>query len=151
MKVSKRGEYALRALLALGYNYEKGLLQLKQIASREAIPYKFLEQIMIPLKKAEIVKSRKGRHGGYQLSRPPEQIRLGEIIRLIEGPLAPFADESELKRLVAEKGRHAGLYSMLLDVRNVVSNIIATQSLADLCQKNLELQEGTEESYMYFI
>ena len=152
MKISKRGEYALKCLMALSFNYGKGILQLNEISRREEIPYKFLEQIMIVLKQGKIVRSQKGKHGGYELSRPPEEISLGELIRLIDGPLAPMGDERELKRLVKEEERHAGLYAVLLDVRNACAEILDQQTLASICEKTLEMRsEGDAEAYMYFI
>jgi len=151
MKISRRGEYALKCLIALSFNYGKGILQLSEISRREGIPFKFLEQIMIMLKQGRIVKSQKGKHGGYQLVKAPEDISLGEIIRLIEGPLAPVGNEQELKFLVEERGRHCGLYAILLDVRNAISDILDRKTLANLCEKTLELQEKNSEAYMYFI
>ncbi|MBI4398107.1 MAG: Rrf2 family transcriptional regulator [Candidatus Omnitrophica bacterium] len=151
MKISHRGEYALKCLMALSFNYGKGVVQLRSISEKEGIPYKFLEQIMIALKQGGLVKSQKGKLGGYQLSRSPEEISLGEVIRLIDGPLAPLGNESELKKLVKERGRHSGLYAVLLDVRNACSAILDKQSLRDICVKTIELQEKGTEAYMYFI
>ncbi len=151
MKISRRGEYALKCLIALSFNYGRGVLQLSEISRQEGIPYKFLEQIMIVLKQGNVVRSRKGKYGGYELAKPPQEISIGEIIRLIDGPLAPTGNEQELKNMVTEKGRHCGLYAVLLDVRNAVSDILDRQTLSDICDKTLELQEKGSEAYMYFI
>ncbi len=147
MKISKRGEYALRCLLALTYNYGKGVLKLSEIANEHEIPYKFLEQIMILLKQAELVKSQKGKKGGYELARNPNEILLGEIVRLTDGPLAPIHDERSLKHLVDEGGPQAGLFDLFLEVRNSVSSILDHRTLQDLAQRNMELQQKE----MYFI
>lgn len=151
MKLSRRGEYAIRCLMTLSFNYGRGVLQLSEISRNEEIPFKFLEQIMILLKQGDIVKSQKGKHGGYQLSRQPEAITLGEIVRLIEGPLAPIANERELKKMIKERGRHCGIYSVLLDVRNAVADILDHQTLASLCERTLELRQKGVEANMYFI
>ena len=92
MKLSKRCEYALRALIDLGIASELGwpMLQISELASKEKLPIKFLEQIFTQLKAAGYVKSRRGKFGGYSLARPINRIKFGEVIRLIEGPLAPI-------------------------------------------------------------
>src|ERR671935_181063 len=92
MKLSKRGEYALRALIDLGIASELGwpMLQISELASKEKLPIKFLEQILTQLKAAGYVKSRRGKFGGYSLARPMNRIKFGAVIRLIDGPLAPI-------------------------------------------------------------
>ena len=92
MKISKRSEYALRALIDLGIASEMGwpMLQISELASKEKLPIKFLEQIFTQLKSAGYVVSRRGKFGGYSLARPMNRIKFGEVIRLIEGPLAPI-------------------------------------------------------------
>src|SRR3989442_16044889 len=91
MKLSKRGEYALRALIDLGIASELGwpMLQASEIATKEKLPIKFLEQIFAQLKAAGYVKSRPGKFGGYSLARPMRRIKFGAVIRLIEWPLTP--------------------------------------------------------------
>src|SRR5438034_8765236 len=92
MKLSKRGEYALRSLIDLGIAAELGwpMLQITELATKEKLPIKFLEQIFTQLKAAGYVKSRRGKFGGYSLARPTSRIKFGAVIRLIEGPLAPI-------------------------------------------------------------
>src|SRR4030065_2834815 len=90
MKITKKGEYAMRALVDLALNHNKGLRQVQDIVREEAIPEKFLEQILLILKNAGFVESKRGMGGGYFLSRPPDKISLGEVIRIIDGPLAPL-------------------------------------------------------------
>jgi Rrf2 family protein len=86
--ISQRAKYALRALLALGEAEAGGPLMISEISRRKAIPKKFLEQILLELKRAGIVDSRRGRLGGYVLARPVEKITFGEVLRLIDGPVA---------------------------------------------------------------
>ncbi|MFA4889613.1 MAG: Rrf2 family transcriptional regulator [Candidatus Omnitrophota bacterium] len=91
MKITYKGDYGLKTILSLSLNYGQGYLTIHQIAQRLDIPVKFLEQILLDLKRGGFVQSRRGRVGGYILARPPAKIRLGEVIRFIEGPLSPIA------------------------------------------------------------
>jgi Rrf2 family protein len=86
--ISQRAKYALRALLALAESPAREPLMIAEISRRQAIPKKFLEQILLELKRAGIVDSRRGRLGGYVLAREPEKVTFGEVLRLIDGPLA---------------------------------------------------------------
>lgn len=136
MKVSQRGLYALKALLHLAEWWNAGTVSTREIAEREEIPEKFLESILVVLKNARIVTSRRGRDGGYRLRRPPAEIVLGDVIRLVDGPLAPFGDAAELARLVASEPRHAGLFDLFLDVRNAAAAILDHTTLADLLERD---------------
>ena len=136
MKISHRGLYALRALLHLGGAYQAGLVKIHEIARQEEIPEKFLEAILVALKNARLVTSERGREGGYRLRRPPSEIVIGEVVRLIDGPLAPFGDVVELQRRVRTESRHAGLFDFFLEVRNAAAQIVDRTSLADLLERN---------------
>ena len=155
MKLSKRGEYALRALLALTYAYNSNALssnQLKLLSEKEDIPYKFLEQIMSALKHGGLVKSQKGKNGGYTLAKQPEKICLGEVIRLIDGPLAPTGNAEEIRGVIQRGERTAGIYSVLLEVRNAIADILDHTTLADVYRRTLELsRDRREPSGMYYI
>src|SRR5579871_5526963 len=89
--LSSRAKYATRALLDLTLRYEHGPALIHEIAERQKIPVKFLEQILLSLKHAGFVESRKGRGGGYFLAKPPTAITLGAVVRVIDGPLAPIS------------------------------------------------------------
>jgi len=95
MKLSVRGEYALRALLVLGLRYDRTVVPIKTISEEQNIPKRFLEQILNDLKSAGVVQSRRGIAGGYRLARPPQEITLAEVVRHIEGALAPVSCVSE--------------------------------------------------------
>lgn len=151
MKITKRGEYGLRALLALALVYGQKTLNLREISTQEKLPVKFLEQIMMVLKRSNLVESVKGKLGGYSLSRPPEAITLGEVIRTVEGPLAPIANARAIERRIQRDDRHPGLYSILLDVRNAISEILDHKSLADICTRSLELARSRPTRQMYYI
>jgi len=88
--ISQKAKYALRALLALAKAGERGPQQISEIAESQAIPKKFLEQILLDLKHHGLVLSRRGKLGGYRLLRAPEEITFGQVLRLIDGPIAPL-------------------------------------------------------------
>jgi Rrf2 family protein len=136
MKVSNRGLYALKALIHLAEAYEHGLVKIHTIADEEAIPEKFLEGILVLLKNARLVSSQRGREGGYRLRRAPAEILVGEVVRIVDGPLAPFADAVELAHRVRTEPRHAGLFDLFLEVRNSAAAILDHTSLADLVERN---------------
>jgi Rrf2 family protein len=136
VKLSKRGEYALRALIDLGIASELGwpMLQISELASKEKLPIKFLEQIFTQLKSAGYVASRRGKFGGYSLARPMNQIKFGTIIRLIDGPLAPIrcVSQTSYERCSCPDEIHCGLRMLMFDVRNAISTVLDRYSLADI-------------------
>jgi Rrf2 family protein len=140
MKVSKRGEYGMRALCHLAESFGRGPIQIRTIAKAEEIPPKFLEGILLDLKRAGYTISKRGNEGGYALSRAPEQVLLGEVIRILDGPLAPMASASELRILMDRNPRQIGFYAVLIDVRNAVSEILDKTTLADVLQRNERLR-----------
>lgn len=135
MRISRKGLYALQALIHLAEHYPEGAVKIREIAEAEHIPEKFLELILLDLKTARFVESLRGSNGGYRLKRPPARIMLGEVIRAIDGPLAPFADAETLRQLVARDRRHSALFKVFLDVRNAASRILDHTSVADLCRE----------------
>jgi Rrf2 family protein len=126
----------MKALTHLAEAYEGGLVKIHRIAELESIPEKFLEGILVTLKHARIVTSERGREGGYRLRRPPKEIMVGDVIRVVDGPLAPFGDAVELAHRVRTEPRHAGLFDLFLDVRNAAAAILDHTSLADLVERN---------------
>ena len=118
--------------MCLGRNYRGGTTTIHAIATAERIPEKFLELILLDLKAARLVESTRGAKGGYRLKRAPSRIFLGEIIRTIDGPLAPLADAEGLRRLMKRDKRHGSLYKIFLDVRNSAARILDHTSLADI-------------------
>jgi Rrf2 family protein len=140
MKISHRGLYALKALLHLAEAHEGGLVKIHDIAEDEAIPVKFLEGILVTLKNARLVTSERGREGGYRLRRPPAEIQVGEIVRIMDGPLAPLGDAVELARRVRTEARHPGLFDVFLDVRNAAAAILDHTTLADVLQRDRRLE-----------
>lgn len=133
MKVSQKGLYALEALMLLARRYPGDTVKIREIAKDEELPEKFLELILLELKHARIVESVRGAKGGYRLKRPPSKIFLGEIIRTIDGPLAPFEDAESLRRLVEHDKKHSPLFRVFLAVRDAASRILDHTSIADIC------------------
>jgi Rrf2 family protein len=132
MKISQKGLYALRALMMLARHYDHGAIRIRDIAYEEELPEKFLELILLELKNARIVESVRGAKGGYQLRRAPSEIRLSDVIRLIDGPLAPFADAEQLRELIDRDAGHRALFQVFLDVRDAAAKILDSTSLADI-------------------
>lgn len=89
MKLTAKGEYAVRAMARLALHYQEGPLPLPEIARKEKISLQFLEQIFLILRRAGLIESMRGAHGGYILGKPPDKIPIGDIVRAVEGPIAP--------------------------------------------------------------
>jgi Rrf2 family protein len=134
MRISSKGLYALEAMVRLAKNYPEKPTKIHEIAVQEDIPEKFLELILLDLKAARLVESLRGANGGYRLRRAPNKIFLGEIIRTVDGPLAPLGDAESLRRLVKNDRKHSSLYQVMLDVRNAAAGILDHTSLSDLCR-----------------
>ena len=132
MKISQKGLYALQAMMMLARHHHQGTIKVRDVAYEEALPEKFLELILLELKNARMVESVRGAKGGYQLRRDPAEIHLSEIIRLIDGPLAPFGDAEQLREMVDRDLPHRALYQVLLDVRDAAACILDRTTLADL-------------------
>ena len=116
----------------LARHHHQGAIKIREIAYEEDLPEKFLELILLELKNARMVESVRGAKGGYQLRREPGEIRLSEIMRLIDGPLAPFADAEQLRVLIDRDLPHRALYQVFLDVRDAVAQVLDNTTLADL-------------------
>jgi Rrf2 family protein len=141
MKLSKKGEYALRSLINLGIAAEVGrkLVQVSELADTEQLPVKFLEQIMSALKDAKLVTSARGKFGGYRLAKPAKAITIGEVVRLIDGPLAPIGcvSQTAYEKCTCPDEAHCGLRMLMLDVRNAIAGILDRYTLADVVEVTL--------------
>lgn len=141
MKLSRKGEYALRSLINLGIAAEmkRELVQVSELAENEQLPVKFLEQILHVLKEAGIVDSQRGRFGGYRLAKPARKIIIGEVVRLIDGPLAPIGcvSQSAYEPCTCPDEAHCGLRMLMLDVRNAITGILDRYSLSDVVEITL--------------
>ena len=140
MRLSKRGEYGLRAMIVLAdvqKNSPNDMIQIKEISAREQIPAKFLEQILVALKNAGLVHSKMGVGGGYYLARPPKEITLGQIVRTLDGPLAPVKCVSQMayEPCGCPDEETCGLRMVMGDVRNAIANILDKTTLAAVIKR----------------
>lgn len=132
MKITAKGEYGVRAMATLALEYRAGPVPLREIARREGISHQFLEQIFLPLRRAGLITSVRGAKGGYTLAKAPEEIKIGDIVRILEGPIAPVecvaeGNEESCKRSSACLTR--GIWKRL---RDAVSTVLDDITLADV-------------------
>lgn len=133
MKISSRVHYGLRALTQLATHYDSGLLSLTDIARNECLPLAYLEQLVGELRRAGLVEGTRGLHGGYRLSRSPEAITVGEVYRVLEGPIAPVECTAEDYSPGSCSVEHGCLSrSVWMRVRDSISQILDATTLADL-------------------
>jgi len=132
LKISQKGLYALQAMMTLARRHEQGAIKIRDIAAESDLPEKFLELILLELKNARIVDSVRGARGGYQLRRDPSEIPLSDIIRLVDGPLAPMGDAEQLRGLIDKDADHRALYEVFLAVRDAAAKILENTTVAAL-------------------
>jgi Rrf2 family protein len=140
MRLSKRGEYGLRAMIILAHAYNESpdaMVQIKEISEQDKIPAKYLEQILLALKNAGMLQSRMGIGGGYYLARQPKDIDLGQIIRVLDGPLAPIRCVSQMayEPCGCPDERTCGLRMVMGDVRNAIAAILENTTLEDVTKR----------------
>lgn len=140
MRLSKRGEYGLRAMIALADMQKQNpdvLVQVKELSARENISTKFLEQILLTLKNAGLLHSKMGVGGGYHLARAPREITLGQIFRTLDGPVAPIRCVSQMAYEACEcpDEETCGLRMAMFDVRNAIVNVLDKTTLADVIKR----------------
>src|SRR5579864_4271617 len=136
LKISQKGLYALQAMMTLARRYDQGAIKIRDIAAESDLPEKFLELILLELKNARIVDSVRGARGGYQLRRDPAEIPLSDIIRLVDGPLAPMGDAEQLRSMIAQDADHRALYEVFLEVRDAAAKILENTTVADLVARS---------------
>jgi Rrf2 family cysteine metabolism transcriptional repressor len=142
MRLSTKGEYASRAMLELSRRFEDGPVHSREISDAQDIPQRFLEQILLLLKRAGYVKSRKGQKGGYVLAKPPGEINVAEVIRVMDGPLAPIDCVSVMAHEACPMERTCGLRWLWKDVRDAVAEILEKTTFADLVRRNRSVSPG---------
>jgi len=137
-QLSKRTQYSLRALYCLARNFEsKRPVLIQTMAEDEFIPKKFLEQILLALKQTGLVNSKKGKGGGYMLAQPPDQVTLANVIRLIEGPLAPLPCASETRFRKCDECpdvETCGTRMVMREVRDAMAEVLERTTLASVCR-----------------
>ena len=144
MRISAKGEYAILAVLDLALRRGNGLVPIQDIAERQAIPQRYLEQVLLALKRAGILASRRGSSGGYHLTRPPEQISVGDVLRAVEGGEAPFETQ---RRAVARNGDAAGLAELWNEILKAVSEVVDRITFGDLASRALARRSSARPMY----
>lgn len=132
--LSKKSQYAFKALTYLTEKFNEGPVLISEIAKKKKIPLKFLENILLELKKAGILDSKKGKGGGYFLRQSPEKIKVATVIRLINGPISmlPCVSLYFYERCKNCNEKYCGLHDMMIEVRDATLNIVENRTLRDL-------------------
>jgi Rrf2 family protein len=136
--LSKKAKYALQAVLHLARREAQGPVLIAAIAAEERIPKKFLESILLTLKNRGILQSRKGKGGGYALARPAGEISFGEVIRVLDGPLAPVPCVSATAYRRCEECRDEGACAIRLvmqEARDALASVLDAESVADAVRR----------------
>lgn len=153
MKIGKRAEYGLRALINLGIASELGRERVtaSDLAACDNLPLKFVEQIMGDLRTAGYVDTKRGRFGGYFIARPMDKIGIGELVRFLDGPLAPIscASQTAYQPCSCPDETHCGLRMIMIDVRNAISNILDRYTLANLVEVTLRKIRRNKANYFF--
>ena len=146
--ISKKTKYALKAAIYLAREYEKGPILIADLARDEKIPKKFLELILLSMKHNGILMSKKGKSGGYYLAKSPRTVSMGQIVRIMEGTVAPVPRVSESsyeKCEECENENTCGIRIVMKDVRDVIANILDNATLADVLEKiDMAQQKGRD-------
>ena len=153
MKLSVRGEYALRALLVLAQNYSDEVVRIQTISDQQNIPKKFLEQILNDLKSLGVVESKRGAGGGYRLALPPQSITLASVIRYVTGALAPVSCVSDrfYERCTCPDEARCPIREVMKEAREAVVSIMERVTLADLCERSRRLAQSPAGAADYVI
>ncbi len=135
MKISTKGDYATRALQHLAMHYGEGPVPIEAIARRQSLPVRYLEQLLLTLKRAGFLASKRGVNGGYYLAKPPREITLGQILQAVDGPIAPIFCVSEPPREHCGQEPSCVLRDVWTEVRDAVSAIVDHTTLENICER----------------
>lgn len=147
MKLSTRGEYGLQAMFDLAQNHGKGPIPVKVIAERQGISEHYLEQLVAVLRKAGLVKSVRGAQGGYILGREPEHITVGDVIRVLEGPIAPVDCLNITEGENCAKAETCVTRDIWQEVRDIISDVLDSYTLADMVTKAGNMRPKYDSMY----
>lgn len=143
MRISAKGEYAITAVLDLALHHGRGLIPIQDIAARQGIPQRYLEQVLLALKAASLLTSKRGSAGGYHLTRPPEGITVGEVLRAVEGAGAAFGGRGPARARL-NGGDLAELWE---EIAEAVSRVIDRLTFGDLANRVRERQGAARPMY----
>lgn len=142
MKLSTKGRYGLRAMLDMALSEGQGPIATHTIAERQGISERYLEQLLIPLKQAGLVKSIRGSQGGYILGRVPSNISVGDVIRVLEGPIGPVDCVSEVNPEECKRADLCVTRIVWSEVRDAISGVLDSYSLEDLVNKSQNINKN---------
>ena len=139
MSFSTKGEYGVRLMVQLGSRFGTGPASLAEMAADEDLPRAYLEQLVMSLRDAGLVASTRGAHGGYHLTRPPAEIRMSEVLRALEGPIAPMvcATDDPEHGLTCDRSSRCTVNVLWVRVRDAISGALESMTLADLVPQRL--------------
>jgi Rrf2 family protein len=144
---STKGEYGVRLMVELARHYGEGPLSLAEIADHEDLPRPYLEQLVVSLREADLVVSHRGARGGYTLTRPPAKIRMGDVLRALEGPIVPMICASHDAEASEQCGRTAfcTVNALWVRVRDAINDAVDSLTLADLARPVVPTPEAPTE------
>ncbi len=145
MRLSTKGHYGLKAMFDLAQNFGTNPVPLKSVAERQNLSEHYLEQLIAILRKSGLVKSVRGSHGGYMLAREPSQIKVGEIIRALEGPIAPVSCVNEEDPCSCEEADNCITRTVWARMRDGIAEVVDTISLGDMCSEAEEALRKRED------
>ena len=142
MRISARGEYAIKAVLDLALHRERDLVPIQEVAARQRIPQRYLEQVLLSLKRMGLLTSKRGSAGGYHLVRSPEDITVGEVLRAVEGNGSPFGASG-----TGRDGVDPDLAKLWEDVAEAVSGVVDRLTFDELAARARERRSGARAMY----
>jgi Rrf2 family protein len=151
MRISHRCEYALRALLELAKRSADGPIRIEEIARRQTIPKKFLANLLVHLKRGRFVQSKKGPEGGYYLALPARQIKVGDVVRFIDGPIAPIQCVSRTLGERCDIGGRCGFFPVWKRVRDAIAEIVDATTIAEVLEEQQREEAASAKALMYHI
>lgn len=148
MKFTAKSDYGIRALMDIAFSQSSKPIQVNDIAARQGIPERYLEQVMTALKKAGIVESTRGVQGGYRLARPADEIRMDQVVEALDGQFIPI-DCTLFEKTCAEDSTNCVIGEMWMDVKDSVKKVLLDHTLRELCDRKME--KDTSSVIMYNI
>jgi Rrf2 family protein len=144
MRISAKGEYAIKAMLDLALHRDRGLIPIQEVAARQGIPQRYLEQVLLSLKRAGLLTSKRGSTGGYHLTREPEEITVGVVLRAVEGTRAPFEAGGAQRRNGAADSDLGELWE---EIAEAVSKVVDRLTFGDLVARARERRSKARPMY----
>jgi Rrf2 family protein len=142
VRISAKGEYAIKAVLDLALHRDRELIPIQEIAAREAIPQRYLEQVLLSLKRAGILTSKRGSAGGYHLTKAPEEITVGAVLRAVEGTSVPFEPQARPKN-----GHGDDLLELWRRIGDAVSQVVDQLTFGELAAQAAQRRSNARPMY----